>query len=279
MPRRPRRPEGYSASQRELVRATCLYLATRLGDLLDEIVIVGGLVPSLLIDPGDGEPHVGTMDLDVGLGLSLLETGRYKEVAARLREAGFEPDKNERGAATAQRWSVEDRSRRRSTVDFLIAPSRASDRGGRLRNLESDFAALIAPGLDLAFADRVAVELAGRTVHGDRATRRVWVCGPAAFVVLKALAFDGRGKEKDAYDLFYVVHRFGRGAEDIAARLAPFRGEAVVSQALGVLARDFGNLDAVGPRAVARFVRSADDEDLQADVVSAVAALMRLTTT
>ncbi len=29
-----------------LVKATCLYLATKLGDLTDEIVIVGGLAPS-----------------------------------------------------------------------------------------------------------------------------------------------------------------------------------------------------------------------------------------
>jgi hypothetical protein len=27
------------------VRATCLYVATKLGDLMDELVVVGGLVP------------------------------------------------------------------------------------------------------------------------------------------------------------------------------------------------------------------------------------------
>ena len=46
-------------------------MATRLGDLLDEIVVVGGLVPYLLIDqeelPAGLDPHVGTMDLDMGL--------------------------------------------------------------------------------------------------------------------------------------------------------------------------------------------------------------------
>jgi hypothetical protein len=38
------------------VRQTCLYVATKLGDLLDELVVVGGLVPSLLI-PEESVPR------------------------------------------------------------------------------------------------------------------------------------------------------------------------------------------------------------------------------
>ena len=36
--------------QAELVRATCLYVATKLGDIMDELVVVGGLVPSLFVN-------------------------------------------------------------------------------------------------------------------------------------------------------------------------------------------------------------------------------------
>ena len=39
----------YKREDVELVRQTCLYVATKLGDLLDDFVVVGGLVPSLLI--------------------------------------------------------------------------------------------------------------------------------------------------------------------------------------------------------------------------------------
>jgi hypothetical protein len=43
-----------------------LYLATKLGDLLDDVVVIGGLLPSLLIAhdelPVGGEAHVGTME-------------------------------------------------------------------------------------------------------------------------------------------------------------------------------------------------------------------------
>lgn len=58
----------YDSSFVRYVRETCLYVATKLGDMLDHVVVVGGLVPSLLVDqPSAGEAHVGTADLDVGL--------------------------------------------------------------------------------------------------------------------------------------------------------------------------------------------------------------------
>ena len=49
MPEKPAFAFQYSSEQGELVLRTCLYVATKLGDLLDELVVVGGLVPSLLI--------------------------------------------------------------------------------------------------------------------------------------------------------------------------------------------------------------------------------------
>ena len=78
--------DGYAGDQFGRVRQTCLYIATKLGDLLDEIVVVGGLVPNLLIDqnnlPSGVEPHAGTMDLDMGLALAILDEQRYREVSA-----------------------------------------------------------------------------------------------------------------------------------------------------------------------------------------------------
>ena len=50
MPDKPSSSDGYGFEQLQGVHRTCLYLAARLGDLLDEIVVVGGLVPNLLVD-------------------------------------------------------------------------------------------------------------------------------------------------------------------------------------------------------------------------------------
>lgn len=194
MPEKPSTADGYRSEQVDLVRATCLYVATKLGDLMDDLVVVGGLVPSLLIDPEararGTNPHVGTMDLDVGLAVALLDQGRY------------------------------------------------------------------------------------RTIMGEDAARDVWVCGPGAFVVLKALAFGSRGENKDAYDLFYVVRNFGSGIEDIAECLRPLLDDPAGSDAMAILRRDFLDHNGLGPRRVAEFLARGPDDAIQADVVGFVRQLV-----
>lgn len=274
---KPKHASGYDSEQTELVRATCLYVATKLGDLMDELLIIGGLVPSLIVDhrelPPDIDPHVGTMDLDVGLQLALLDEGRYRSLTARLRDAGFEMDTNEQGNPTRQRWAITNSIR--VTVDFLIAPSRAEDRGGRLRNIEPDFAAIIAPGLRSAFRDRRQVLLEGRTIFHEKAKRQVWVCDAGAYVVLKALAFDGRGENKDAYDLFYVVQNYGSGPQEVAAKIRPLLDDPQAVSALRILERDFTDPESVGPRRVAEFIIGGPDDAVQADVAGFISKLLR----
>ena len=116
--------------------------------------------------------------------------------------------------------------------------------------------------------------LAGETLFGERATRDVWVCGAGGFVVLKALAFDGRGENKDAYDLFYVVRNYGSGPRDVADRLLPLLDDEEAQSARAILERDFTDPAGVGPRRVAAFVTGGIDDDLQLDVVGFVRQLL-----
>lgn len=276
---KPRRASQYESEQTTLVRATCLYVATKLGDLMEDLVIVGGLVPSLIVDqatlPSGADVHVGTMDLDVGLQVALLEEGRYRSLTERLRDAGFEMDENQQGNPTRQRWKITGAGT--VTIDFLIPPSRDGDRGGKLRNIEPDFAAIIAPGLRCAFRDRVRVTLEGRTLFGEKATRDAWVCGPGAYIVLKALAFEGRGENKDAYDLFYVLRNYRSGIDDVFVRLEPLLDDEDANKALVILGRDFTDPESIGPRRVAEFITGGPDDDIQADVVGFVGQLLART--
>ncbi len=274
---KPTTAGGYRTEHLALVRATCLYIATKLGDLMDDLVVIGGLVPSLLIDQRGGvagvEPHAGTMDLDIGLTATLLDRGRYREISDRLRRSGFSQDENDAGNPTHQRWKIE--AQEKVTIDFLVPPTSPEERGGSLRHLERDFAAVVAPGLHLAFRDRQRVTLSGPTIAGEDATREIWVCGAGAFLVLKALAFDLRGENKDAYDLFYVVRNYGAGLEEVVDRLQPLLDDENTEKAIEILRRDFLSENGVGPRRVAEFRTGGQDATIQADVVGFVGDLLR----
>ena len=280
--RKPTTAAGYSREQTDQVEAVALTLATILHDQIDDLCVVGGLVPSMLIDRerGDGsaegwEGHCGTLDLDVGLSIVLLDDSRYAEIARRLREADFEPDANEAGKKTRQRWKLRGF---KVTIDFLIAPLGPGKEGGDLQDLEGDFAAIVAPGLQLAFSEQVTIHLEGRDLRGDRASREIHICGPGAFTVLKSHAFRRRGLGKDAYDLAYVLQHWPGGVADVASRLGRHlvSDPGTVADALTILREDFASIEQVGPRQAARFQAGVDDDELAADAHGAVDDLLRL---
>ena len=273
---KPSTGEGYSPVALAAVRSTCLYVATILGRFLDDIVIVGGLAPTLLVNqerlPAGMDTHAGTMDLDIGLALNILHEESYRELSQSLRVSGFKPDVNEAENITRQRWRST--AYHTVTIDFLIAPSEEGEKGGTLIDIEPDFAAVVTPGLHLAFQDRREVELSGQTSLGENAARNIWVCGPGSLTVLKSLAFRDRGTNKDAYDLAYVWRALG--VDEIAEFLAPLIGDPVVEDAISIIREDFTDHNAVGPRRAAAFQPGLPADEIQADVVGFSTRLLSL---
>lgn len=267
----------YTPEQTELIRATTLTTATILGDYIDELAVVGGLVPSLLIPPSTlpagADLHVGTMDLDLGLDLAILGNHRYEGIAERLRDAGFAPDTSEKGNEVRQRWIHSQQPL--AKIEFLIPPANAAAVPGKLQPLEQGLAAFIISGLEVAFSGRINVTLEGRTLFGESASREIPVCNPGAFIILKALAFRNRGKFKDAYDLYYMTRNYGSGTKDVAGYLAPLISTTHGRRAVEILREDFRSQNAIGPMRVALFSVGVEDAEIQADVVGFVTELLQ----
>ena len=251
----------------------CLYVATILGDLAEEVVVVGGLVPYLIIDQTEiAEPHVGTRDLDLGLSLALLDDARYREVSSRLRDRGFEPATKQEGQVTRQTWVLPGNA---ISIDFLIPRAAGGPAPGKLQNLEGDFAAIVTAALPLAFRDVARVTIEGRTPRDELARRTVLVCGPAAFVVLKAHAFRLRGENKDAYDLLYVLKNYGDGTTAaVAQRFDAIADADEAKEALVILIEDFASPDHVGPIRAAEFMSDRRDAQVQTDAFGYVSEFL-----
>ena len=254
---------GYSEEALIIVRATCLYVATKLGDLFEnkEITVVGGLVPSLLLPReklGDGvDPHVGTTDLDLGLAIRVLEEEHYEELANRMTEAGFEHDENQSGNKTLQRWRLIENHK--VLIDFLIDQRKGGPKPSKLEHMKK-MAACVTPGLHLAFQDQEDYLFSNeKTIKGALATKRIRICGPGAFVVLKSLAYQNRGRDKDAYDLHYVVRHYGKSVDDVVSRLKPLLTDPVAKKALEALEENFFSMDHIGPISVESFLGEKDE--------------------
>ena len=268
----------YTPEQTALIHSATLTAATILGDYLEDLVVVGGLVPSLLIPaaelPSGAEPHVGTMDLDLGLDLAILESHRYEGIAERLRSAGFTPDLSEKGNETRQRLRFQ--AAPSVTIDFLMPAINGTAQPGRLQPLESGLAAIIIPALELAFQERIYVSLTGTTLFNETVTRNVPVCNPGAFVLLKALALRNRGKFKDAYDLYYMIRNYGAGPEEVAGFFRQYAATDPGREAIAILHEDFHSESSLGPNRVALFRDGTLNAELQADVVGFVGDFLRM---
>jgi hypothetical protein len=270
----------YTLERLNLIKATCLTVALALGDEIcrDEIVIVGGLVPALLYGEG-ADPllgaHVGTNDLDLALDLVILDSERYEQIRDLLTRAGFKPDESEEGALIRQRWRHADA---KSTVDFLMPLSQGADPSGRgkLQSLTGDFAAIKMLGLDLALQNKVMIELEGRDLQNRQVKRNVPVCAAHVFVILKAIAMKNRDKQKDAYDLYYVLRHADRGAAGLGQQLEAFREHAAFAEMIASLRRDFETIDSRGPMDVCAFLGETGNDDLAADVLANVQDLLRV---
>lgn len=278
-PNLPRTISDYGDDKLDLVISTCLHVATVLADLMEEeITVVGGIVPILLVDqdslPDPLDRHPGTVDLDIVLSIALLDEGRYSLVSERLRKAGFKMDTNWRQERTRQRWCYITDDGKKALVDFLIPPTGPDDKPGKPKHLEADFSAIVMDGLELSFMDRDMVSLSGRTLYGESVERRIGVCGPGAFVILKALAFGRRGYGKDAYDLFYMIQHYGGGLEDIVHRIHRLPDHPAKAEAIATLQSEFAGIESTGPTRAALFAEKIAGDEFRADVLGSAQKLI-----
>lgn len=93
---------------------------------------------------------------------------------------------------------------------------------------------------------------------------------------MKSIAFRNRGDNKDAYDLYYLLHNYGEMVDDIATRLVPLLDDSCTQDALKYLREDFMDIDGIGPRRAAEFMTGGPDYTIQADVVGFVRQLLQL---
>ncbi len=275
MERKPN-ASGYDPDKIKIVKQLALHLATIMGDLQNDLIVVGGCVPALLIDqPEEGtyeEKHVGTRDLDIGFSIRVLDDELYDEIANRLETHDFQRTKKDDGNLRSHRWKTKKQLFNLS-VDFLVGETSETPAAGKTQNLAPNFSAVVVPGIDLAFEDKKKITLKGETFAGNQAERDIYVCGPASFVVLKGLALK-RGENKDAYDLYYFIRNYSKKQQSLARKLKNLEEldeEEYVAEAIKLIKRDFQDTDYLGPGMVAEFMlgenyqESDREEKIRAD--------------
>ena len=252
----------YSQTITQMVEKGLLEIWGRLGEYRDFLVVIGGLVPRYITAPEgtidyDVTTHCGTMDIDFGISLAVSDDEKYKEISEILLENGYRNRLNDRGRQ--QRHSfVKGDGADALIIDFLT-PKYAGPENSLMRKMSSELSAIQTKGLGLALREPRKVRLAGINANGDNVEEIINVCRPAAFIPLKALAFDGRRKDKDSYDLVFVLTHYHQGVQSVVNETTQddFASE-YFQEALECLRRHFRDITYVGPAAYANFCGRPD---------------------
>ena len=140
-------------------------------------------------------------------------------------------------AACRRRGAGQSRSRRRPIRRWREGEVDPGQRTG------TQYATGTRPGVRGLQGDRNLGHDAGRKPKHGRAR----IVLPEAYILIKAFALDERQKEKDAYDIHFVLRNYPPDVEALAARVRPLLSKGLAREGYGILKAKFATLESVGP--------------------------------
>jgi len=250
----------YTAEAVEAAKSVLIELTHLLGEYRDNIVLIGGWVPELLI-PQKPRPHVGSMDIDLALNHLKIQEEGYKLIEELLTSRGYyqEPDKQPfiffRNVPFGDSFI-------KVQVDLLSGEYEGTGKAHRTQAVQG-MKARKARGCDLAFDMVREIFVEGEIQGGglDRVTVRIASIVP--FLVMKGMALDDRLKEKDAWDIYYCLIAYPGGIDALVEEFSPHLFHGLVREGLGKIATHFSSLKSIGPKFVADFEEAYDQEDVE----------------
>ena len=188
----------YGPDDVQRAESALLTVWAALGDLTEDVVLIGGLVPRYICRPTQRLAAV-TMDVDFGVTLE-FSSGQYDTTKTRLLNHGFEWKENRfvRQIGDSELF-----------VDFL-APRKQSNSPTAV--MVDDVVASTVPGLDRALSVHRVVSISGHALNGAAVTEKVNVCEVGPFICLKLQAYAGRAMGKDVFDFVRAVRDYDGGS-------------------------------------------------------------------
>lgn len=219
---KPATASGYSREVTDACEQALVTVLQCMGTLKETVRLVGGLVPRYLTPERDPDvpAHAGTSDLDLVIDLAVIAAGEdYAPISDRLKERGFSKMKLEKGGVSSWQWVANTEHGLPVRVEFLCDAAEAEVNS--LKSLGAEFISVMAmPHMSIAQTFYETREVKATLLDGKGvALEVVRYANHLAFVVLKAIAFDQRGANKDVGDLIHVL-QYGPDLEECARLFA-----------------------------------------------------------
>lgn len=249
----------YSADAVHAAKSVLIELTHLLGEYREDIVLIGGWVPELIIPQGQ-KPHVGSIDVDLALNHTRIKEAGYRRIEELLRSRGYYQDK-ERPQYIFLRDVKSGDIAITVEVDLLAGEYEGTGKGRRHQSVQG-IKARKARGCDLAFEMIKEISIEGELPGGglDRVIIRVAAIVP--FFVMKGMALVDRMKEKDAWDIYYCILTYPGGIGALVQEFELHKDHGLIQEGLENIASKFSSEKDIGPKFVADFEEADDPEEI-----------------
>ncbi len=247
----------YSEGQKTAAYMILGEIVNLLNEFSDNLRIIGGWVPTLLY-PDSG--HIGSIDVDVLLNqLQIKKAESYKTIKRLLEQSGYKrhPKKYFTFVKTVMVQGIP------YSVDVDFLSGKYGGDGGNVSKHVDGIKTLPATGGNFAF-EFPPTDVLIKYIRSDGAldNGHVNVISVIPYLVMKSAAL-GRGKPKDAYDIYCTIDNYKGGVRSLADEFEPYAGKELVQTMCQKLDEKFASVQHVGPVDVAEFLGLTDEEEIE----------------
>jgi len=247
----------YSVGQREAAHRILVELANLFNAYKDDIRIVGGWVPDLMF-PNEG--HIGSVDVDVLINHVMLRDSGYQSMAKILLENGY-VESPEKYFSFVKDVVVDDITYA-VDVDVLAGMYGGTQIKKRSQHVQG-MKALKATGGNFAFnfkPQEILVE--AKRPDGAMDVAHINIVAVAPYLVMKTAAM-GRGKAKDAYDIYFLLKHYAGGVKLLSKEFDDCRNLPIINEMKQKLLEKFASENHAGPVDVSDFLNIEDKEEIE----------------
>jgi len=256
----------YSKSVTESSKSVLVEVLRILGSYKDYLVLTGGWSPYFILERfGEGGQHCGSVDIDFVLNPRLIDLKVYATIVSLIEKRGYRPYVADDGEVLPYRFyrsvkSPLDGIEYVIEVDFISEPDvvkRLSP--GKFLAVQKDLQAVVIRGSSVVFSHNFEHNITGVLPSGAETRALAKVSDVVGSLATKGLALKGRYKEKDAYDIYFVLRYYKGGPKKVAEEVRSFLGETVVAEAFEEIRDKFRSVRSEGPVQVAYFLAPGDE--------------------
>lgn len=246
----------YSKGQKDAAYSVLGEIVNLLADYSDNLRIIGGWVPTLLFP---GREHIGSIDVDVLLNQQKIEKAKgYENIKRILVRNGYtkHPEKYFSFVKNVTIQGVE------YSVDVDFLSGKYGGDGGNVSKHIDGIKALPATAGNFAFDFQPQeVKIEYRRPDGAFDYGRVSVISVVPYIVMKTAAL-GRGKPKDAYDIYCTVTGYPGGVRALTKEFAPYADKALVKEMCKKLSDKFASPEHAGPADIVAFLAASEEDEI-----------------